>query len=67
MTHSILFFKIILAICTHSIAVFILFAFYTDSWRSDYMRFVFGFCTVVPCITEAYAYFYAFLQKKVNY
>jgi hypothetical protein len=53
-----------IAIILHAIAVLTLFGFYIDSWPMSDIRWIFGFCTVIPTITELISYAEIFVIKK---
>jgi hypothetical protein len=53
------------ATIAHTIGVLIIFGFYFENWKSQDIRYVFGFCTTIPLITEIIAYVDVFVFKKM--
>ncbi|CAF0753171.1 unnamed protein product [Brachionus calyciflorus] len=64
---SLVIYQSLISILTHSIGVFVIFGFYTDAWIFSDIRWVFGFCTAIPFLTEILAYVEIFIRKKTYF
>ncbi|RNA42367.1 transmembrane protein -like [Brachionus plicatilis] len=61
---SLIFYQTFISILSHSIGVLVLFAFYIQTWPFRDIRWVLGFCTVIPFLTELYAYLDVFSLRR---